>query len=89
MYNFFENKKIIEYPVIDMEATGNHIKKLRKKANFSVKELKEILGFEAVQTIYQWEKGKSLPSLENLFLLSNLFKKEINEIVLIKNKQQV
>ena len=43
MYNFFENKKIIEYPVIDMEATGNHIKKLRKNANFSVKELKEIL----------------------------------------------
>lgn len=87
MYNFFEDKKIVEYPVIDMEATGKHIKALRKQSKISVKELTEILGFGAVQTIYHWEKGKTLPSIETLFLLDNLFNIPIEKIIILKNSK--
>ena len=89
MTNFFENDKIVFYPNIDLEATGKNIKKLRENAGLSVQKLANIFEFENVQVIYQWQKGKHLPSLENLFLLSCLFKKDINEIVLLKIKQQV
>ena len=89
MTNFIENDKIVFYPNIDLEATGKNIKKLRENAGLSVQKLANIFEFETAQTIYQWQKGKHLPSLENLFLLSSLFNKDINEIVLLKNKQQV
>ena len=89
MTNFIENDKIVFYPNIDFEATGKNIKKLRENAGLSVQKLANIFEFENVQVIYQWQKEKHLPSLENLFLLSCLFKKDINEIVLLKNKQQV
>lgn len=87
MTNFFENDKIVFYPNIDLEATGKNIKKLRENAGLSVQQLANIFEFETAQTIYQWQKGKHLPSLENLFLLSSLFNKDINDIVLLKNKQ--
>ena len=87
MTNFIENGKIVFYPNIDLEATGKNIKKLRENAGLSVQKLANIFEFETAQTIYQWQKGKHLPSLENLFLLSSLFNKDINDIVLLKNKQ--
>ena len=87
MTNFFENDKIVFYPNIDLEATGKNIKKLRENAGLSVQKLADIFEFETAQVIYQWQKGKHLPSLENLFLLSSLFNKDINDIVLLKNKQ--
>ena len=82
MNQFIENGKIVIHPVVDMNATGSNIKTLREKAGFSVKDLAELLEFEAVQGIYHWQKGKTLPTIENLILLSELFNKSINEIVI-------
>ena len=87
MTEFIKNEQLKFSQQIDLEATGNNIKHLREDAGLSVKKLADIFEFETVQVIYQWQKGKHLPSLENLFLLSCLFKKDINEIVLLKNKQ--
>ena len=87
MTEFIKNEQLKFSQQIDLEATGNNIKHLREDAGLSVKKLADIFEFETVQVIYQWQKGKHLPSLENLFLLSCLFKKDINEIVLLKIKQ--
>ena len=87
MTEFIKNEQLKFSQQIDLEATGNNIKHLREDAGLSVQKLADIFEFETVQVIYQWQKGKHLPSLENLFLLSCLFKKDINEIVLLKIKQ--
>ena len=89
MTEFIKNEQLKFSQQIDLEATGNNIKHLREDAGLSVQKLADIFEFETAQVIYQWQKGKHLPSLENLFLLSCLFKKDINEIVLLKIKQQV
>ena len=89
MTEFIKNQQSNVTKQIDFEATGKNIKKLRENAGLSVKKLADIFEFETAQVIYQWQKGKHLPSLENLFLLSSLFNKDINDIVLLKNKQQV
>ncbi len=81
MSQYIENGKLLFHPVVDMEATGLNIKTLREKAGFSVKELADLLEFEAVQGIYHWQKGKTLPSIEKLILLSELFEKPITEIL--------
>ena len=87
MTEFIKNEQLKFSQQIDLEATGNNIKHLREDAGLSVQKLADIFEFETTQVIYQWQKWKHLPSLENLFLLSCLFKKDINEIVLLKIKQ--
>ena len=39
---------------------------------------------ESVQGIYRWQYGKTLPTLENLYLLSEIFEKQITEILVLK-----
>ena len=48
----------------------------------SVKSLSEFMEFESVQTVYNWQKGRSLPSLENLMVLSELFDEAIEGILI-------
>ena len=74
----------IHKPVIDLKATGEKIKQLRIFKNFSVHDLQVLLGFEYPQAIYLWESGKTLPSIENLIILSQIFEIGILEIIILK-----
>lgn len=69
------------FPVIDLEATGANILRLRKQKGLSVKDLQVYFGFECPQAIYKWQWGQSLPSVDNLFALSKLFNTSIDEIL--------
>lgn len=72
-------------PVLDLEETGRNIKKLRIERGISVKELQILFGFDNPQAIYNWEKGRNMPSIDNLLVLSEFFEVTINEIVGKKN----
>ncbi|MBQ0071107.1 MAG: helix-turn-helix transcriptional regulator [Spirochaetales bacterium] len=73
--------KDFERPVISIEETGRNIKLLREAHSVSVKELQAVLGFEYPQTIYNWESGKNLPSIDNLLVLSAFFHTPMEKIV--------
>ena len=68
-------------PVLSLEETGKNIKRLRNERGISVKELQEILGFDNPQAIYNWERGRNMPSIDNLLILSQIFEVSINTIV--------
>lgn len=61
------------YPVIDLKATGDKIKELRIANKMSIKDVCIYMGFENPQSIYKWERGECLPTIDNLFALSELF----------------
>lgn len=63
---------VLQFPVIDTKATGENIARLRQKCGLSVRDLQSYFGFEAPQAIYQWQHGQSLPSVDNLYALSEL-----------------
>ena len=69
------------YPVIDMVATGKNIIRLRKAHGYTVAELQAFFGFEAPQAIYKWQQGKSLPSTDNLFALSQFLGVNMEDIL--------
>ena len=71
-------------PTIDLVATGKNIEKLRKEAGLSVKELQNIFGFGTPQAIYKWQHGTALPTVDNLVLLSAIFKVSIDEILVVE-----
>ena len=72
-YNYF--------PVIDLEATGRNIKRLRKERGYSVRDLQEYFGFGEPQAIYKWQRGKTLPSVDNLYALCCLLDVPMEKII--------
>lgn len=70
-------------PTIDMVKTGEKIEKLRKARGFTVSELQDCLGFNTPQSIYKWQKGKVVPTIDHLVALSSLFDVTIDEIIII------
>lgn len=71
-------------PTVDLVATGKNIEKLRKDAGLSVKDLQSIFGFGTPQAIYKWQHGTALPTVDNLVLLSAIFKVSIDEILVVE-----
>ena len=72
---------ITTYLVIDKKETAVNIRRLMELNNITPKELQQYLGFSHVQTIYHWRDGSSLPSIDNLVLLSHLLEIPINDIL--------
>ena len=79
-----EEERMYKGPTIDMIRTGANITALRKDRKISVKALQEMLGFNTPQAIFKWQRGDSLPTLDNLVILADLFGVSISEIVIIK-----
>ena len=83
------------FPVIDMAATGENIKRLRIERGLTVRDLQQYFGFEEPQAIYKWQRGQSLPTVDNLYALGMLFGLSMDEILIpervrnrIRDKQQ-
>lgn len=79
---------LIRFPVIDAEATGANIQRLRLARGYSVRDLQRFFGFEEPQAIYKWQRGKSLPSVDNLYALSELLEVSMNDI-LVSSEHQI
>lgn len=69
---------------IDLKATGENIKWIRKKKGISIKTIQDALGFGTPQSIYKWQRGESLPSLDNLVILSKILDESIDNIIILK-----
>lgn len=77
-------KYYIDYPVIDLEKTGENIRYLREKKGLSVNDIREFMGFLDPQAVYSWQKGKYLPSVDHLCALSKLFGVSMDEILVLQ-----
>ena len=71
----------MNYPVIDLKATGARIRQLRIEHRVKVEEIAEYMGFESEQAVYKWQRGDSLPTVENLYALSVFFNTTIEDIL--------
>lgn len=60
------------YPNIDLQRTGQKMKRMMESAGYTPRMLQEYLHLSCVQPIYRWYKGKILPSVDHLFMLSEL-----------------
>ena len=75
------------FPVIDMAATGENILRLRKARGLTVRDLQDWFGFEEPQAIYKWQKGKSLPTVDNLYALGALLEVPMEQILVQRSTQ--
>lgn len=72
----FESKTII-----DMEKTGDNLRKYASAYGYSVKDIQQYLGLSCPQPVYRWFKGAILPSVDNLLRLSELFHVHMEDLL--------
>lgn len=68
-------------PVIDKEKTGRQIRALMERRGLSVQDVRAFLSLGCVQSIYHWLDGKSMPTLDNLYALSELLQVPMDMLV--------
>lgn len=73
------------YPNIDMQRTGAKLKHMLESAGYTPRMLQDYLHLSCVQPIYRWYKGLILPSVDHLFMLSELLNVHMEEF-LVKKK---
>ena len=71
-------------PVVDMKLTGQNIASLRIKRGISVREMQHMLGFSTPQSIYKWQRGETLPTLENLAALACILDVSMDDILAVE-----
>lgn len=67
-----------------MVATGKRIKAMRVAKGMTVKDVQEIFGFGSANTIYKWQNGESMPTIDNMVVLAKTFGTTIDAIIAIK-----
>ena len=65
---------------IDVEQSGKRIIACIGERGFTLQEIQYFLNLESVQAIYRW-KGRNLPSLSNLYALSDLLEIPIDNFL--------
>lgn len=68
-------------PEYDAEIIGRNLRGLRKAHGYSVSDICEYLCIGTKQAVYKYEKGKSLPPLDNFGALMELYNVDFNFLV--------
>ena len=77
--------KRITYPNIDLQRTGQKMKNMLESAGYTPQMLQNYLHLSCVQPIYRWYKGLILPSVDHLFMLSELLNVHMEDFLVKKN----
>ncbi|HIR64316.1 MAG TPA: helix-turn-helix transcriptional regulator [Candidatus Faecousia faecigallinarum] len=66
---------------IDRIQTGKNIRRFRQSRGLSVMDVSNLFGGLARNSIYKWERGDTLPSIDNLYSLAWVFGVSLDELV--------
>ena len=69
------------FPIINLRETGVNIHRIMDKRGITPKDIKEYLNLASVQSVYNWCNGLNMPTIDNLYALSQLLQVSIDEIV--------
>ena len=66
---------------IDAVATGKRIQELRKQKGLRVVDISDYMGFYEPQAVYKWMTGTSLPCIDNLVILADLYRCKVEDML--------
>lgn len=75
-----------KYPVIDIARTDQNIKKIMLLKGLTVRDIQEFLELSTPQSIYHWFDGRNLPTINNLYALSELFHMSMDTLLVGNRK---
>ena len=77
------------YPNIDMQRTGRKLKHMIEAAGYTPRMIQDYLHLSCVQPIYRWYKGLILPSVDHLYMLSELLNVHMEDLLVKKNAMPI
>ncbi len=77
------------YPIINLKKTGENFKRIRKEKGFTVSQICEAMGFENPQSVYKWQRGETIPSIDNFAALGKLLGIHIEDILVFEDPNQI
>lgn len=69
------------FPTINLRETGINLRRIMDRRGVTVKEVVKYLGLSSVQSVYHWLNGLTMPTIDNLYALSELLQVPIDDIV--------
>lgn len=69
------------YPLINKRETGINLRRIMDRQGVSAKDVQQYLGLGCVQSVYRWLDGVNVPSIDNLYALSELLGVPIDRLV--------
>lgn len=69
------------YSGIDMERTGRWLRYICRFKRLTVKNLCESMGMSSGQSIYAWFSGRTLPSLDNFYILAQIISLPLDVLI--------
>ena len=69
------------FPIINKRETGVNLRRIMDMRGITPKDVQEYLGLGCVQSVYRWIDGVNMPTIDNLYALSELFQVPIDAIV--------
>ena len=69
------------FPTINLKQTGVNLHRIMDKRGITPKDIKEFLNLGSIQTVYNWCNGLNMPTVDNLYALSQLLQIPIDEII--------
>lgn len=76
------------FPVINMVETGKKIRALADEKGIKPTDIQKVCGLGSLQAVYKWFSGKSVPTIDNLGIISNLLNTPIDDIVVFENRKE-
>ena len=73
-------------PTINLTATGANIKALLRRRGLRVADVQNRCGFNTPQAIYKWMRGDSIPTIDNIVILADMFGVGIGDIVVVSRR---
>ena len=69
------------FPSINLKETGINLRRIMDKRGITPKDIKEYLNLTSVQSVYNWCSGSNMPTIDNLYALSQFLQVPIDEII--------
>lgn len=69
------------FPTINLRETGINLRRIMDKRGTTPRDIKEFLNIGSIQTVYNWCNGLNMPTVDNLYALSQFLQVPIDEII--------
>lgn len=66
---------------LDAILSGQKIHGRILQSGYSIKEIQNMLGLECPQSVYRWLKGRSMSSIDNLYMLSQILDVHMEDLL--------
>lgn len=69
------------FPTINLRETGINLHRIMDKRGITPKDIKDYLHLTSVQSVYNWCNVHNMPTIDNLYALSQLLQVPIDAII--------